>query len=97
MLILKNVPSKISQSTSTRDADTWRPVANMTKGRLAHNCGLVRSVSGEGYDVVVVGGNDNSYVLRSMEVFSVETETWQGIVFNCAHIIVTTSGQVSNR
>ena len=68
----------------------------MTKGRLAHNCGLARSVSGEGYDVVVVGGNDNSYVLRSMEIFSVETETWQGIVLNCVHIIATTIGQLSN-
>ena len=52
----------------------------MTKGRLEQSCGLVRSASGEGYDVVVVGGNNNEYLLRSMEIFSVETETWQGIV-----------------
>ena len=57
-----------------KDDNAWRAVSDMTEPRYWHSCGLVQSSSGSGYDVVVVGG---SYTENSIEIFSIETETWR--------------------
>merc|ERR1712154_159954 len=65
-----------------KDANAWRAVSDMTKPRTDHSCGLVPSRSGSGYDVVVVGGDcHDDYcedgTQNSIEIFSIETETWR--------------------
>ena len=56
-----------------KDANMWRTVGNMAEPRTQHSCGLVQSNSG--YEVVVFGGNQGQ--ASSIEIFSVETETWR--------------------
>ena len=56
-----------------KDANVWRTVGNMAEPRTQHSCGLVQSNSG--YEVVVFGGNQGQ--ASSIEIFSVETETWR--------------------
>ena len=55
-----------------KDSNAWRAVSDMTRSRSFHSCGLVKSDSGD--EVVVVGGNGAP---RSIEIFSIRTETWR--------------------
>merc|ERR1719322_2078513 len=55
-----------------KDSNTWRAVSDMTRSRKYHSCGLVKSDSGD--EVVVVGGYGAP---RSVEIFSISTETWR--------------------
>ena len=57
-----------------KDDNAWRAVSDMTEPRDWHSCGLVPSSSGSGYDVVAVGGYGTD---NSIEIFSIETETWR--------------------
>merc|ERR1719245_1270354 len=51
----------------------WREVGSMAVPRQEHSCGLVPV--GSGYEVVVVGGNEDAS--NSVEIFSIDTETFQ--------------------
>ena len=55
-----------------KDANAWREVSSMTEPRYEHSCGLVRGNSGN--EVVVVGGYPT---YSSIEIFSIDTETWR--------------------
>ena len=58
--------------------NTWRAVGDMAQPRSQHSCGLVKSSSGSGYYVAVVGGIRHGYTrIQPIEIFSVDTETWQ--------------------
>ena len=63
-----------------KDANGWRTVSNMAEPREQHSCGLVPSTSGDGYEVVVVGGGGDETARetkKSIEIFSIKTETWR--------------------
>ena len=55
-----------------KDSNAWRALSDMTWPRIYHSCGLVKSDSGD--EVMVVGGKGSP---RSIEIFSVSTETWR--------------------
>ena len=63
-----------------KDSNAWRAVSDMTRSRKYHSCGLVKSDSGD--EVVVVGGYGAP---RSVEIFSISTETWRSGKTFAAH------------
>ena len=53
---------------------------SISPGRQRHSCGLAASNAGTARDVVVAGGWSNdylSYFKSSVEIFSLDTETWR--------------------
>ena len=63
-----------------KDTNSWREVGSMAEPRQDHSCGLVPSSTGTGYEVIVVGGRGAEAVRevkQSVEIFSIETETFQ--------------------
>ena len=65
----------------TRGNDSWREVESMIAPREGHSCGIIKSQIGTGKDIVVAGGrtkaNNTVTPNRSVEIFSVDTETWR--------------------
>lgn len=60
----------------SRDSDSWRELESMRVGRQDHSCGLADRYSGAGKEVIVAGGSSRSS-RASVEIFSVDTETWR--------------------
>ena len=59
-----------------RGIDHWRQLDSMERGRNHHSCGLVPYSDGSGKDIVVAGGvSEEPYT--TVEIFSVETESWR--------------------
>ena len=54
----------------------WNEVEDMPTGRLNNYCGQVNTAQGK-KEIVVAGGNDGSSVIDTVEIFSVEDETWR--------------------
>ena len=48
----------------------------MPTGRLNNFCGQVNTAQGK-QEIVVAGGNDGLSVIDTVEIFSVEDETWR--------------------
>ena len=66
--------------------NTWENAAGIPTGRHGHSCGVVpgQSGSGSGREVVVVGGTGTEH---SVEIYSVETNTWRKGDINSMGII----------
>ena len=58
------------------EADRWTPLANLTHGRYAAGCGLVRDAAGEERKVVVAGGSGKTAFMDSVEVLDLANMMW---------------------
>ena len=60
-----------------KESNSWRELQRMTVGRRYHSCGMVANSDGTGKQVVVAGGKIDRVYTDSVEIFSLETESWR--------------------